>query len=459
MGLLPPCPCYRSSSLCNDHSDPHPSTMNLHLHSSHFSSISSSASSLSSQSSLPSVPSLTSQPPRSPPPPMSSAAAAHHFCVATFKGQSYVSSLALVSKSLLSAYSDGEVRSWSRHPLDDNRQTRIHDCRINDNIVAEAGSAVKCIVAVGDMLITAHQDHKIRVWKVDDRRGRERDRSADHHQIYRFEAALPTLGDRLTRVFSAKNYVEVRRHKKCSWVHHVDAVSALALSHDGALLYSISWDRSLKVWRTSDFKCLESINKAHDDAINAVVVSPRPDGLVYTGSADTKIKVWARLQRRPEGDAHSLVAALEKHRSAVNALALSGDGRVLYSGACDRSVLVWEREGNGGGMADGAAHMVVVGALRGHGDAILCLAVVCDLVISGSADKTVRVWRRDRGPRSYSCLAVLVGHTRPVKCVAATATATTTSGDGDESSRRSYMVYSGGLDCSVKVWQVWVPPS
>lgn len=302
-------------------------------------------------------------------------------------------------------------------------------------------SAVKSMAVLGDhRLITAHQDHKIRVWKMASR-------------TYRSVAELPTVSDRLARMLSSKNYVEVRRHKKCTWVHHVDAVSALALSPDQALLYSVSWDRTLKVWRTSDFKCLESIDKAHDDAINAVVVGQ--DGLVYTGSADTKIKVWARM--RAEGKAravHCFVAALEKHRSAVNALALSVDGRVLYSGACDRSILVWERAGDvdkGGG----GPFMVVVGALRGHGKAILCLAVVSDLVVSGSADKTVRIWRREQG-RCYSCLAVIEGHERPVKCVAAAADAA--AGDEDGSSGGSYMVYSGALDCSVKVWQVWVHP-
>lgn len=398
---------------------------------------------------------LTSQPSLSPPlqvPTSPAATAAHHLCIASFKDQSYVSSIALAGKSLLSAYSDGEVRSWSRHP-DDNRQSS-HGRR-NDNVVAVTDSAVKSIVVVGDGIITAHQDHKIRVWKVD--HSRRCDHSA-HHQIYRIVTTLPTLVDRLKRMFSSENYVEVRRHKKCTWVHHVDAVSALALSHDGALLYSVSWDRSLKVWQTSDFKCLESVNNAHDDAINAVVVSLGPNRLVYTASADTKIKLWARRQR-PEGDAHSLVATLEKHRSAVNALTLSGDGRVLYSGASDRSILVWERKRDGNGAAEGSSHMVVVGALRGHTEAILCLTVVSDLLISGSADRTIRVWRRGQG-RSYDCLAVLTGHSRPVKCIAtAAATAiTTTSGDGAGSSGSTYMVYSGGLDCSVKAWQVWVPP-
>ena len=38
---------------------------------------------------------------------------------------------------------------------------------------------------------------------------------------------------------------------------------------------------------------------------------------------------------------HTLIETLEKHNSGVNALALSSDENVVYSGACDRAILVW----------------------------------------------------------------------------------------------------------------------
>lgn len=232
----------------------------------------------------------------------------------------------------------------------------------------------------------------------------------------------------------------------------MDAVSALTLSRDASLLYSASWDRTFKIWRVSDnnFKCLESV-KAHDDAVNAIVVSN--DGVVYTGSADRKIKAWKRDQIEKK---HLLVGTMEKHKSAVNALALSQDGSILYSGACDRSILVWEKMG-------------LVGALRGHTKAILCLVVMDDLVCSGSADNSVRIWRKgidNNKAYNYSCVTVLQGHTKPVKCLAMAVDNDNNSNNGgteDTSSGRrrdncsSYMVYSGGLDCDIKVWRVSIP--
>ena len=60
--------------------------------------------------------------------------------------------------------------------------------------------------------------------------------------------------------------------------------------HNAALLYSGSWDRTLKVWRITDLKCLESI-RAHDDAVNAVAADA---GIVYFGSADGRVKAWEK---------------------------------------------------------------------------------------------------------------------------------------------------------------------
>ncbi|XP_010272069.1 PREDICTED: vegetative incompatibility protein HET-E-1-like [Nelumbo nucifera] len=405
--------------------------------------------SLSSQPSLPSVPSLTSQ------------LSFHHHhrlqhhqqqelsstthcqCISTLKGHSsYVFSLVLAGKFLCSGSSDEEIRVWPRYSPIAAADADAQEPSLTNNVVSVGKGAVKSLVVSGDQLFSAHQDHKIRVWRIYN--------EETHQGKYRYRrlATLPTLSDRVMRFLPPKNHVQVRRHKRCTWVHHVDTISALALSRDGSRLYSVSWDRTLKIWRTSDFKCLESVGSAHDDAINALALSN--DGFVFTGSADKKIKVWSKL---PADKKHSLVATLEKHQSAVNALALSTDGSVLYSGACDRSIIVWEKENGGGADGGGGGQMVVVGALRGHTKAILCLAVVSDLVCSGSADKTVRIWRRGV-EKSYSCLAVLEGHRGPIKCLTASTAAYVNT---TNSSVTCYQLYSGSLDCDIKVWQLLVP--
>lgn len=348
---------------------------------------------------------------------------------------SYTSSLTLFGKFLLTGSSDREITTW-------NRTTYEEDTTTNNKVIAGKG-AVKSLVIQSNKntLFSAHQDHKIRVWKL-----------TNDQTKYTHVATLPTLGDRASKILIPKNHVQIRRHKKCTWVHHVDTVSSLALSKDGKFLYSVSWDRTIKIWRTKDFTCLESITNAHDDAINAVVVSY--DGTVYSGSADKRIKVWKNLQgddHNKKKHKHSLVDTLEKHNSGINALVLSSDESILYSGACDRSILVWEKE-DGSDDNDENGKMVLVGALRGHKNSILCLAVVWDFVCSGSADKTIRIWRGVG--RDYCCLSILEGHQGSIKCLTAVVEH---CDDNSESEEPSFLVYSGSLDCDIKVWQIFVP--
>ncbi|KAI3759360.1 hypothetical protein L6452_07118 [Arctium lappa] len=375
---------------------------------------------LYTQSSLPPVLALTSQPLRPDYVPTT------HHCISTIKGNdSYISSLVIGGRLLYTGSSNKEIRMWKR----DGLRSEVDHENLSDSLIITGKGAVKSLVVSGDRIFSAHQDHKIRVWRVDENEGQQ--------QKLTHLATLPTFGDRALKILIPKNHVQVRRHKKSTWIHHVDAVSALALSRDSLLLYSVSWDRTLKIWRTTDFKCLESVANAHDDAINALALSSNGD--VYTGSTDKKIKFW---RKSPEGENHSLVTTLKKHKSGINALALSTNESLLFSGGSDGSIMCWEKSDED--------KMVAVGILRGHAKSILCLSAVSDLLCSGSADETIRIWRGIG--KYYFCLAVLEGHRGPVKCL----TSETDHRSSSDTSA-SYLIYSGGLDSDIKVWQILIP--
>ena len=233
------------------------------------------------------------------------------------------------------------------------------------------------------------------------------------------------------------NYVEVRRHRNVPWIKHYDVVSCLSLDEENGLLYSGSWDKTLKVWRLSDSKCLESV-KAHDDAVNAVVAGGF-DGLVFTGSADGSVKVWRRELVGKETK-HMMLYSLLNQENAVTALAVSSAAAVVYGGSSDGLVNFWERR------KQTVAHG---GVIRGHKQAVLCLAAAGRLLFSGSADKNICVWRRDAGG-FHSCLTVLSGHGGPVKCLAVQ--------EEGENGGGEWVVYSGSLDKSVKLWRVAEEP-
>ncbi|CAK9231397.1 unnamed protein product [Sphagnum troendelagicum] len=349
------------------------------------------------------------------------AAASCCICLAILHGhEGNVISLALAGDMLYSGSDRGDIQAWKNNP----------QFRKAKRFGSGEGS-VKSLVVVDDKVISAHQDCKIRVWR------KSKGKSNRLHQLV---ISMPSMKAFLINFLTPNNnYVQVRRQcEKALWTDHHDAISVLAVGTD--VLYSGSWDKSIKVWRLSDFRCLESLT-SHIDAVNALAVD-RKRGLLYSGSADATIKVWQRHYSNPPAT-HTLITTLEEaKKSPVNALALSPDAEVLYSGASNKTITVWKRLE----LRGGRKHMVPAGLLRGHRLAVLCLSTIADLLISGSADKTICIWRRGATDGLHSCVSLLQGHKGPVKSLCTSA----------DTTRMGFMVYSGSMDCDVRVW--WIPP-
>jgi WD40 repeat protein len=146
--------------------------------------------------------------------------------------------------------------------------------------------------------------------------------------------------------------------------------------------------------------------------------------------------VWRR-ETRGKGTKHVQVKQLLKQDCAVTALAVDPTGSMVYCGASDGLVNFWECDKQ---FAHG-------GVLKGHKLAVLCLASAGNLVFSGSADKTICVWKRDGV--IHTCVSVLTGHDGPVKCLAVEQ-----DRESDARGDQRWVLYSGSLDKSVKVWSV-----
>jgi cytochrome c len=159
---------------------------------------------------------------------------------------------------------------------------------------------------------------------------------------------------------------------------HGGPVRALAISPDGTLAISGSFDTSAIRWSLERNAAVEVL-RFHEGAVNAVAYLP--DGRVATAGEDGRIALWRTGEPQP-------VTVLTGHTAPVVALAVSPDGQTLASASWDHSARLWP--------LDGGAPRV----LEGHAQNVNGLAFARDggTVITVGYDATLLIWPRDGAP-------------------------------------------------------------
>lgn len=343
-------------------------------------------------------------------------------CIASLHRQEgIIHSIAVSSKgSLVYTGSDSNrIRAW-RQP----------ECMESGYLKASSGE-VRCILSYGsNTLFTSHKDLKVRIWNI------VNTSSSDHHQFFKAKKII-TLPDKGRTRYLITRY---KSRKSCQQNQHKGFVSCMGYYHAEGILYTGSWDRTVKAWRVSDGRCVDSF-VAHEDNINSLVIN-QEDGCVFTCSSDGSVKIWRRVYGQ---GSHTLTMTLKFQPSPINALALSkSTSCFLYSGSSDGFINFWEKEKFSSRYNHG-------GFLQGHRFAVLCLVAMEKLIFSGSEDTTIRVWRREEGSYYHECLAVVEAHRGPVKCLAA-------SIEMEKLMVMGFLIYSAGLDHSFKVWRIKIMP-
>jgi WD40 repeat protein len=215
--------------------------------------------------------------------------------------------------------------------------------------------------------------------------------------------------------------------------------------HQQQLLASGSSDETVRLWDTHTKECV-AVFEGHTNWVNSVAFSP-DNRLLASASDDRTVRLWDVMERRAASPVHVLYG----HIGHVWSVSFSTDGRQLASGSFDHTVRLWSvPEGVPGPvlhphavycvafspvvgsnmLASGSIHGIIslwdVGRsetkpqllreLQGHSDYIDSLAFSPDgsQLISGSYDKTVRLWNVTNG----KLLKTLTGHSGHVTSVA-----------------------------------------
>lgn len=152
---------------------------------------------------------------------------------------------------------------------------------------------------------------------------------------------------------------------------HSDCVSACAISPNGLVTASASYDNTVKLWNIESGECLRTL-KGHRFDLLACAFTP--DGLsVISGSVDHTLKLW-------NIDSSECVMTLKGHEESVTTCAATCDGKGILSGSEDKTLRLWDIE----------SHKCVT-SFHGHRREIHDSALTKDFLVSASADKTLKL--------------------------------------------------------------------
>jgi WD40 repeat protein len=197
---------------------------------------------------------------------------------------------------------------------------------------------------------------------------------------------------------------------------HTGCVTGVAMSSTGRVIASSSEDGSVRAWEAATgeqrFKFV-----GHEDSVTCVTMSP-DDRLIASGSDDHTIIIWSMETGETAGQ-------LVGHKGTVWNLHFSPNSRKLISASEDGRIVAWSTDRkykflatlatfefpmksvryshNGeviaAGGDDGGVYLFEstgdpIARLDGHTDAVWSVAFspTAPLLISGSADRSVRIW-------------------------------------------------------------------
>jgi len=269
------------------------------------------------------------------------------------------------SRFVASAGDDHRVRVWDTATLE-----MVH-------VLTGHNDWVRAVVysADGRRLYSAGDDHRIRVWTFKD------DEVAQHilavHPAAIYALALSPDGSQLA-VVGFEDKVRIYDPIKGRLIHVLKCSCAdqraVVFSPDGAQLACAGRDGRLRLWKTADAS-LEREIQAHLQRIRALAYSPDGSQLATAGDG-RHIRIWNAAGGEP-------LIAFGCRPGRVWSLTY-GSPTQLIAGCTNDVISVWD-----------VNERKEIFRLEGHQGAVVALDahLAAGLLVSGSFDTTMRLWR------------------------------------------------------------------
>ncbi|CCO32470.1 hypothetical protein BN14_06530 [Rhizoctonia solani AG-1 IB] len=174
-------------------------------------------------------------------------------------------------------------------------------------------------------------------------------------------------------------------------VGHQDSVTCAAVSSDGDLVASGSYDTTVRVHSMSGSLKSYQVLAGHSGPVHTVAFSPDCT-LLASGSSDKTIHLWDARSFRPVRGPYA------GHSSRVTCVEFSRDGTKLVSGSWDKTIRIWSVDLGGQQLANNPL------VISGHSDLITHVVFSPDgsKIVSGSTDGALWMWNTNNGTKVRS---------------------------------------------------------
>jgi WD40 repeat protein/serine/threonine protein kinase len=180
---------------------------------------------------------------------------------------------------------------------------------------------------------------------------------------------------------------------------HTGNINSVQFSPDGKQLLTASDDHTARLWDVKTGKPTDIVLKGHTDRVMSATFSPN-GAQILTVSADKTAQLWDSATGAPNGKPFA------GHTWPVLCGAFSTDGSRIITGSQDKSAILWKVETR-----------EKLQTLDGHTAAVTSVAFSPDpessRAITGSQDNTAKLWDAKTGKEILS----LPGHTQEVTSV------------------------------------------